>query len=148
MARNPGGSNATAPAGTKDSGSTVAARPDWREDLRRVTTTRHEDIKASDLRGIQTSIRHTQQKIFAVQNQLNNPKFKNTRSLIRQLDKHGNVSAMEDRLSSLRAKEGYALKLNGAGIGGIFAGRVPNARRADSRAAAKIAARERGMYLK
>ena len=136
-------------SGGASGGSTVAARPDWREDLRRVTTTRHEDIKASDLRGIQTSIRHTQQKIFAVQNQLNNPKFKNTRSLIRQLDKHGNVSTMEDRLSSLRAKEGYALKLNGAANAGqIAAGRVPNGRQANSRAAAKIAARERGMYLK
>jgi len=126
-----------------------AAKPDWREGLRRVVTTRHEYIKAGDLPAIQTAIRHTQQKIFAVQNQLNKPKFANRPSLVRQLDRHGNVDAAERRLADLRAKEGYALRLNGAANGGqIAAGRVPATRRANPRGATKAGARAFGYYVK
>jgi hypothetical protein len=145
---NPGGKRggkASAPSGMQ----APAAKEDWRDGLRRVVTTRGEYIKAGDLPAIQTAIKHTQQKIFAVQNQLNNPKFANRPSLVRQLDRHGNVDAAERRLADLRAKEGYALRLNGAANGGqVAAGRVPNARRANSRAAAKAGARAFGYYVK
>lgn len=144
---NPGGKRggkSTAPAGAN-----VTARPDWRDGFRRVVTTRHEDIKGSDLPAIQTAIRHTQQKIYAVQNQLNNPKFANRPALVRQLDRHGNVSAAETRLADLRAKEGYALRQNGATNGGqVAAGRVPGRRQANTRAAQKAGARAFGYYVK
>ena len=144
---NPGGKRGGKAA--VPSGATVTAKPDWRDGFRRVVTTRHEDIKGSDLPAIQTAIKHTQQKIYAVQNQLNNPKFANRPALVRQLDRHGNVSAAEERLANLRAKEGYALRQNGATTGGqVVAGRVPSARRANTRGAQKAGARAFGYYVK